>query len=157
MLRKAVRVLVLILVVFAMLFVVLLVRLMKEPVLIGEMLVNDCGEPKGGFEWVGLYNITIRRGVMELRFTSGLGDPLKTHKYICGVSRISQGRFIVLWILGGGHRFVVVNLTYYDVDPVWGLRNVYVAYYVDPTIFDGFRDHHYVELRILRVIERTIF
>ena len=45
----------------------------KEEVLFtGSMYVNDCGEPKGGFEWAGEYNITITNKRMYVIFHSCL-------------------------------------------------------------------------------------
>ena len=125
-----------------------------EVILRGELLANDCGEPIGGFEWVGLYNVTIENNVMKLNLSSGLGDYLRSHEYPCIIIRIAKNSHIVLKICSpNSSKCEVINLTYHTEDPVWGIKDVYIGYYLDPTIFDGFKEWFYVELRIYEITQ----
>jgi len=49
----------------------------------GSFYANDCGVPKGGFEWAGDYyaNLTLKSGVgkLTIQFKGGLGDPIEKH------------------------------------------------------------------------------
>ena len=151
--RKAILIIVLILMGVAILYITI-IRKVQGYILIGEMLANDCGEPRGGFEWVGLYNMTIKSGTMELKLVSGLGDPLEAHRYPCKVIEVAEKHYILLRLCNRrSAKCIMVNLTYYHEDPIWGIRDVYVAYYVDPTIFDGFAEWYYVELRVYTIIK----
>ncbi|HDM24326.1 MAG TPA: hypothetical protein ENG22_05265, partial [Candidatus Bathyarchaeota archaeon] len=82
----------------ASLFLVVTVHLIYNPwdlsriILKGSMYVNDCGEPRGGFEWAGEYAIEVvywrnSGGIMKVIFKIGLGDPLERHEYY--VERLS--------------------------------------------------------------------
>ncbi len=127
----------------------------KKYVLIGELYANDCGAPRGGFEWCGLYNLTIEKGEMVLKLAAGLGDPLIVNRYPCETLTVDAGKSIRLKVYDQSKtRYIEIELTYYEEDPIWGIRNMYIAYYVDPTIFQGFKDHYYVEIRIYKIIEK---
>jgi len=119
----------------------------------GSLYANDCGEPRGGFEWAGEYNITLKvysdgKGLLELIFNIGLGDPLEKHEYEISNFYIEYGKRIIMKIEG---KLVILNFIVNDT--VWNtFHNQYIAYSnkgnIDPTIFKGFKSHYYVELRI---------
>ena len=59
----------------------------------GTMYANDCGEPKGGFEWAAEYNVSIKGDTMEIRLFMGLGDYLEKHVYKVAVKEIVEKEF----------------------------------------------------------------
>ncbi len=122
----------------------------------GTMYANDCGEPKGGFEWAAEYNVTVKGDTMKIQLFMGLGDYLEKHVYKVAVKEIVEKEYIVLSIQNGSDptKWVTITLNFYEQDPIWGTYNeYYIAHYVDPTIFPGFASHFYVELR-LRIIQK---
>ena len=124
----------------------------EEHILIGELYANDCGVPKGGFVWCGTYNITIKRGYLYLKLKAGLGDPLRAHKYPCKILSIKINQSITIELKDPNKtKTCRVELKYYEKDPIWGINNTYIAYYIDPTIFPGFTTNYYVEIRIHKI------
>jgi len=116
----------------------------------GSMLVNDSGEPKGGFEWVGIYNLTLTNKYLRVTLLIGLGDPLDKHNYEAKVIEFVEKSYLLIAIkCPRNNSWVKINLSYVEEDLIWGEFNkYYIAYYVDPTIFDGFASHYYVEMRL---------
>ncbi len=137
------------------LFLVVTVHLIYNPwnlsriVLKGSMYANDCGEPRGGFEWAGEYAIEVvywrnSGGIMKVIFKIGLGDPLERHEYY--VEKLSIDVNSTITLVVEGH---TITLIYYEHDDVWNeFHHHYIARYVDPTVFEGFPKHYYVEIRL---------
>jgi|GEM_PF-1402360 len=118
----------------------------------GSLYANDCGEPRGGFEWAGEYNVTLKvdgegKGKLEVVLVTGLGDPLNKHEYeVSGFYH--SGDEMRMKIEGE-----LVVLRFVENDTVWNkYHGYYIAYSnrgeINPEIFDGFKEHYYVELRI---------
>ena len=121
-------------------------------ILEGDLYVNDSGLPKGGFEWVGLYTLRIEKGRLILSLKSGLGDPLDSHRYKCEILSITSENISLRLYSADEHISIEILLKYYEKDPVWNLNNTCIAYYVNPIIFSGFKEHYYVEIRIFSIL-----
>lgn len=119
---------------------------------LGSMYVNDSGEPKGGFEWAGEYNLTITNKKLYLRFVLGLGNPIEKMKYSAKIISFEPQDRVEILIQNGSnpYKWVKVIFNYIENDEIWGIYNgYYIAYYVPPTIFPGLGPNYYVEMRIL--------
>lgn len=125
-----------------------------EVILEGELYANDSGLPRGGFVWTGLYDLKIMKNRLILSLKSGLGDPLVVHSYRCDVLEITPKNISLRLYDANESMSIEILLEYYEKDPVWNLSNVYIAYYVNPIIFSGFKEHYYVEIRIFSIIQR---
>mgnify|MGYP000176755686 CR=1 FL=1 len=113
--------------------------------------MNDCGEPKGGFEWAGEYNVTITKNAMKLQFHMGLGDPLERHTYRIKLVQFLEGERLVIKIQNytNSLQWIEITFNFVENDTIWNeYHNYYIAYYVIPTIFEGFKPHYYVEIRL---------
>ncbi len=117
----------------------------------GTLYYNDSGESHGGFEGACQWNVTLRvRGsIGVLLVTPAIGymnsDRLK--KWVFFIASFDVNSQKITMSIDG--RFVELFFT--NNDSVW---NTYHNYYInaypdlDPTIFPGFLDHYYVELRL---------
>ncbi len=117
----------------------------------GSMYVNDSGEPKGGFEWAGEYNVTITKDKMKLEFIIGLGDPLTKHSYNIKIIEFRENEYVKIRIENGSNPLIHVDIIfeYVENDTIWNsFHHYYIAYHVPPTLFPGFHAHYYVEIRI---------
>ena len=127
----------------------------------GSFYINDCGEPKGGFEYVAIYyaNLTINEGIgnLTLEITGG-GDKITKHEYLVILIEYTPSKMILLI----DHRIVV--LEWIEYDEVWNKwHNHYIASFginmdddetigkIKPNIFPGIYDHYYVELRLPQI------
>jgi len=122
-------------------------------VIYGSLYANDAGEPKGGFEWAGQYNVNglifDKEGFLNISLDVGLGDPLQEHLFYIENFNYNTTSMWFTLVIPGDSKKHNVTLRYYKVDEVWGIYNgYYIAYYVDPSIFPGFQPHYYVELRL---------
>ena len=128
----------------------------------GSFYANDCGEPRGGFEWAGDYyaNITLNKGFGKLiiEFKIGLGDPLEKHEYSVVLQTYTTD-YISIMINGKK-----VILEWVENDTIWNTwHNYYIARYginmdendiigaIQPIIFPGLYIHYYVELRLPKI------
>lgn len=125
---------------------------------LGSFYANDCGESHGGFEWAGGYtaslNVTGTKGRLILTFDIGLGDPLEVHNFNISDFR-DLGTSLSFRLEGKTARLVWV-----EKDAIWD--GTYDAHFVGNKsdrmseqvghlpieVFNGFRSHYYVELRL---------
>jgi len=132
------------------LLILLLIYQRQTPqyVFVGTMYVNDCGQPYGGWEWVGEYDVRIENNIMTLVFRAGLGDPLEKHEYNVRIVEFIERKHVLI-LIENDSKWVKIEFKYYEKDPIWNEWNgYYIAHYVNATIFPGFAPHFYVEIRI---------
>ena len=125
----------------------------------GSLYVNDCGEPRCGFEYAASYyaNLTVSygRGLLVFELESGLGDTLEKHEYVAVLINYTQQE---MRLLVDGRDVILERV---ENDTVWNKwHNYYIASYgmymperdrigmIKPEIFPGLVDHYYVELRL---------
>ncbi|MGQ4892618.1 MAG: endonuclease/exonuclease/phosphatase family protein [Candidatus Njordarchaeia archaeon] len=122
----------------------------------GSLYANDSGQPKGGFEWAGEYNITLKifpngTGYMLVIFNIGLGDPLKVHFYL--ISNFTKTNETLTFLLRPPTISTWFNITciYTENDTTWNrFHGYYIGSYLNPEAFPGFGSNYYVEIRIPR-------
>ncbi|MFW6120524.1 MAG: hypothetical protein ACOC80_06440 [Petrotogales bacterium] len=125
----------------------------------GVLYINDCGEPRGGFEYAASYyaNLTLTNGTGILTFEveNGLGDHLEKHEYSVVLQEYTKQE-MKLWIDGR-----LTTLEWVENDTVWNMwHNHYIASYginmprnkrigkIRPRTFPGLYSHYYVEIRL---------
>jgi hypothetical protein len=125
----------------------------------GSFYVNDCGEPRGGFEYAAGYyaNLTLSEGRGKLIFELeiGLGDTLEKHEYIAVLRQYTQQEMRLS--IDGKQ----IRLDRVENDTMWNKwHNYYIASFginmpesdrigeIKPGIFPGLLDHYYVEIRL---------
>ena len=129
-------------------FLLIYQKQMSQYIFVGTMYANDCGEPFGGFEWCGEYDVRIENNIMILTFTAGLGDPLQKHRYNVKIVEFVEKQHVLI-LIENNIKWVEIKFKYYEKDPIWNKWNgYYIAHYVNATIFPGFAPHFYVEIRI---------
>ena len=128
----------------------------------GSFYSNDCGEPKGGFEWAGDYyaNLTLKNGIgiLTLEFKTGLGDPIEKYDYTILLKKYTFEEMI---LLVNGREVILEWIEYDDVWNKW--HNYYISSFginmdddktigkIKTNIFPGLIDHYYVELRLPKI------
>ena len=120
----------------------------EEPLFEGYMLANDSGEPKGGFEWAGTYNVSVTDKKLRIVFTLGLSDPLDQHTYDVKLVEYVENEHIILKIRSAtSGDWVSVTFSYCENDTLWNkYHGYYIAHYISASIFKGFSSHYYVEI-----------
>ena len=124
----------------------------------GVMIVSDAGQPVGGFEWVGQYNISIEYsggdGELIIKLNRGLGDPLQKHRF--KILDIEYSGDDVKIRLENG----MLILKYINIDSIWSIYNgtytaiyspndtSYSVGYISLNIFPGFLEHYYIEIHL---------
>lgn len=129
----------------------------------GTFYINDCGRPKGGFEYAGTYsaNLTLDngRGTLEIRLERGLGDPLDRHVWNVTLLEYTNE---AMHLDMDGH---ILQLQWVDNDPIWNGQydGTYTALWgpemteyepvghIRTDWFPGTVTHYYVELRLPRL------
>lgn len=133
----------------------------------GDFYANDCGVSHGGFEWAGSYEASLviygDEGTLDITFIIGLGDYLTKHSY-------SVSDFVEA---GGQMSFKIegrqVSLVFTENDQIWAGK--YDNHFSgnnsdDPSerigwlpveIFQGFRPHYYVDLRLKNLESSRLF
>lgn len=131
----------------------------------GSLYINDCGEPRCGFEYAASYyaNLSLSNGKGELVFELeiGLGDTLEKHEYITTLINYTQQKMRLL--IDGKE----ITLERIENDTVWNKwHNYYIASFginmpendrigkIKPEIFPGLIDHYYVEIRLPEITEK---
>lgn len=128
----------------------------------GSFYLNDCGEPKGGFEYVAIYfaNLTINGGIgnLTLEIKPGIGDKITKHEYLVILKEYTSSNIILLI---GGKKVVLEWIEYDEVWDHW--HNHYIASFginmndnekigkIKPKIFPGIYNHYYVEIRLPQI------
>ena len=139
------------LLVMSIFVVVILQEQRPELKFIGSLYANDSGKPVIESRWMGEYNLSIFDHTMKLKLITGFEDPLRKHTYRVIVKEFVEKSYIWLYIENGSQpgAWLLIRFQYFERDPVWGLYNgYYIAHYVNPTIFPGFGNQYYVEIRI---------
>jgi hypothetical protein len=128
----------------------------------GSFYINDCGEPKGGFEYVENYyaNLTIDKGFgkLILEVKSGTEDKITKHEYLVLLKEYTPSNMVL------SIDCRKVELEWIEYDEVWNKwHNYYIASFginmdkderigkIKPNIFPGIYDHYYVELRLPKI------
>ncbi len=129
----------------------------------GSLYVNDCGEPRCGFEYAASYyaNLTLSngRGMLIFELEIGLGDTLEKHEYVAVLRDYTQQKMVLL--IDDNE----VILERVKNDTVWNKwHNYYIASYgtnmpendrigkIKPEIFPGLMNHYYIEIRLPEII-----
>ena len=130
----------------------------EEVRLEGYMIVSDAGMPRGGFEWVGEYNLELvfrgEDGYLRIEQVSGLGDPLKKKVLQVDGLTISGDKMVIVL---EGYTYIFI---YRRSDPIWNrFNNTFTAIYspnddsfevgiLNNDAFEGFPDHYYIEIHL---------
>ena len=129
----------------------------------GIFYINDCGEPKGGWEYTQPYyaNLTINNGIGKLKINvipGGMGNKLTKHNFSVVLKNYTDDEMILLI---GGKKVILEWVEHDDVWDKW--HNHYIASYgiymdddetigeIKPNVFPGVRNHYYVELRLPKI------
>lgn len=124
----------------------------------GYMIVSDAGMPRGGFEWVGEYNLELvyrgEAGYLRIEQVSGLGDPLK--KKVLQVDSLEVAGDKMVLVLEGYTYILILRRS----DPIWNrFNNTFTAIYspndrsfevgiLNNNAFNGFKEHYYIEIHL---------
>ena len=126
----------------------------------GSLYVNDCGEPKGGWEYTGEYfaNLTLSKGIgkLTLEMKPGLGDYMTKHTYLVVLTSYTSEE---MQLFIDGKKAI---LEWVENDEIWDHTwdNHYIARFginmeeneiigkIKPDYFSGLKSHFYVELRL---------
>ncbi len=129
----------------------------------GSFYINDCGRPKGGFEYAGSYyaNLTLDNGTgtLEIALERGLGDPLDRHLWNVTLLAYTDE---AMQLDMDGHR---LEMTWVDNDSIWNGQydGTYTALWgpemseyepvghIRTDWFPGTVSHYYVELHLPRL------
>ncbi|MGQ9619199.1 MAG: hypothetical protein ACUVUG_09610 [Candidatus Aminicenantia bacterium] len=129
----------------------------EEINLIGSFYSNDCGEPRGGWEWTGEYSAELTivngSGTLYLKQTSGLGDPITNRSLNVEDFKMDSSK-IEMKING-----IRAVLVWTEKDKIWGEYNYHYignnspnqeekSGSLSPSSFPGLPSHFYVELRL---------
>ncbi len=129
----------------------------------GTFYINDCGRPKGGFEYAGTYyaNLSLEEGTgtLEIALKIGLGDPLDRHLWNVTLLEYSNG---TMRLYMDGHR---LEMRWVDNDTIWNgqydgnytalwgpwMEEYEPVGHIRTDWFPGTVSHYYVELRLPRL------
>ena len=129
----------------------------------GVFYINDCGEPKGGWEYTQPYyaNLTINNGIGKLNINvipGGMGNKLTKHNFSVVLKKYTDDEMILLI---GGKKVILEWVEHDDVWDKW--HNHYIASFgismndnetigkIKPNVFPGIMEHYYVELRLPKI------
>ena len=130
------------------------IELAKILTISGSFYANDAGEPKGGFEWAGQYNVTGEifldgTGWINITIVAGLGDPLDEHFYLIKEFKLTKDNASFYIKPFSGETWYRVVLNYTANDTIWNTyHGYYIGRYINPEIFPGLVAHYYVEIRL---------
>jgi hypothetical protein len=120
----------------------------------GTLYFNDSGESHGGFEMACQWNISLMvRGGMGVLLAAPEPDEIGNaalEKWSYTVTGFQMTPNLVVMALDGHP----MQLSFVEDDTVWNqFDNQYITATpdFDPTIFPGFMNHYYVELRLVPV------
>jgi len=129
----------------------------------GTFYLNDCGRPKGGFEYAGTYyaNLTLDNGTgtLEIALKVGLGDPLDRH--VWNVTLLEYDNESMQLDMDGRS----LEMVWVDNDTIWNGQydGNYTALWgpemteyepvghIRTDWFPGTVSHYYVELHLPRL------
>ena len=129
----------------------------------GTFYINDCGRPKGGFEYAGTYyaNLTLDNGTgtLEIVLKVGLGDPLDRH--VWNVTLLEYTNESMQLDMDGYN----LEMEWVDNDTIWNgqydgnytalwgpeMTDYEPVGHIRTDWFPGTVAHYYVELRLPRL------